>query len=595
MPTVLPPNNGADGPGFNPWDDNNRNKIELLPIVINTPSGDFTFELPAYYAGAFEALDSLSSDEVKKDFEEALANYEKTNESIFFNDTLVSTEEIEVHTNDSGGNYLLFFALENFSNPELKLTDKQKEQIKKECAEIYFINEFSGPAKDIHKANAYFLLLCKLLSIQEKADKIPDSNPLATEHKELVDKMVSNYIGSMDILNDMSEISILPRKHFESLIKSDMPSGLQKRLWEIVTPSRWKNRTRQFAETISKARIETLQSNSVAKDAKLTQQLFEKLTRLENAIKPNTKVKRNLWENPFESLVSALEGKETVVYIANGPFKGGINDLEQNEAPNILRFQIQFLKKAAEKGFKNWILTGAFTTTLATICGNLKNTGDELSLVELKEKVEMFLDPIQNKSDEDLRDFMLLDKRKKVSNTFNHAITFVNAIRKISANSDLKIKLFQHANDDAEMFTEWLNSDEEKKLVFGENLIYPTSNELFILHSNLTEDTNDRFYIAEGIANKTKDVANQGGYGWGKDKSNSVCIPIEGNDDILALRSDEDLFHYENHSTQVCSASEKSYDFMIITKEGGNDDGNDEVEVFDSGPTVRSSGPLITV
>lgn len=593
MTIVLPPS-GADGPGFNPWDDRNRDNVEFLPVAIKTPSGDFSFDLPTYYAGFFDIFDfDIPFSEMKEELRERLDSAHEHDESIF-NQADDSDGELNIEFSDPTGNQFTFFVLENFSNPELELSEIDREKIREELRITLFINEFGGPAKDINKANAYFVFLCKLLATQEMAEQISLENPLIDEHKELLDIVISNFVGSMEYAQSMSEIRVLPRKHFESLIKSDMPSGIKKKLWEIVQLTNWQGRVAQFGRNLSEAKKESLTSEAIVKDAKLAQQTFEKLTKLEGILKPNTGNKRKYWEYPLASLLSAIKEKKTLVYIPEGPFKGFKNDVDSAPSPNTLKVQLRFLRESAEMGFNNWLLSGPFIGLLDSVCTNLLNTQEEISLYDFKQSISKFLDPNQNKSDEDIRDLLFLDKSKKRSNTFRHGINFINEVRKITKEFNIRTSIFQTAFDEREVVDNWLDDENSKRLSFGENIGILMEDSIFIVHTAIYEkSSDDGFSIMGGIPYKVKSLASLDGYGWGKDKSKSVCIPIEGNTELLELKTLEDLNGGDAYSTQIAPDFEKNFDFMIVTNEGKDSNGDDEVKAYDPSPKVKSSGPLV--
>lgn len=592
--TILPPDD-TNGPRFNPWNKKYRDKVQLIPVPIKTATGNFSLDLPTYYAGYFDYFDEFSFHNLKIELRERLENINRGMHQNVFGQAYYEGEIVDVGENDPIGNLILFTVLEDFSSLDLEISEDEKKLLKKEILGIMFLNEFQGPNSDIYKADSYFALFCKILAVEEKVNLLHPDTPGLDEHKELVDGIISNYIGSMELANKFSEICVLPRNHFEELIRNDFPKPIRNRLWQLLQPNEWDRRASVFRENIAGTRNEILEqadSHRIAQNAKELHQLEEKFSTLQSMIEPNSKSKREIWESPFESICTSFKNKKNIVYVTGEPFRGGLIEIGNQSGSKIADLQIKFLEEIAKQGFKDWVLTGSFIDSFSSISEYLRNSVNAKSAYEIKECVGKFLSLDSNKLITNIRGFLPIERREDEPNVITVAINYINEIRRIVEENKINVTLFECSNDDNKIFCTFLLGENKKRLFFGAHIDIEFEDALYILHSNSYKDRFDDFHILSGIPYVSKILAERHGYGWGKD--GSISVQIEGNKDLLSLENLEIIPEGQEASTKICSDSDRRFNFLIVTDESAKDDDGDVLnEIYDPNPGVRNDSPLI--
>jgi hypothetical protein len=568
----------------------------LKEITLNTNTGSFSINLAErdarYFNQLFSPLDfSATKIEIKDRFQKLIDA-----DSDFFD-----SDSLGLSTTSS--DKLYFFLLENYSNPELDLTNEERVCAQEEVENYLFYSQFQGGSSDLNKTNAYFALLVYLLSIQEKVESNPTpNNPIKAEHEALLEDAISLYIHSLQI-NDLSEESSeLARDDFENILIANfqtIPQSLIRKVAEILKPEKWASYEMQGERIREESRInlievEVANGSQVAFEARKQTELGKKLTRVQEAITPNdsivlgNKTRFDFWRNPIDNLIEELKEKEVISYAFLESFPAS----NSTERPTTLDFQINFIKAATSKGFNDLFFSGPFTQSIYFLHNWLKNEGKPISMVKLRKGLEDFL----NEKDRifDLRASICLPNLTEPEH-IQHVISFWEDVKSAISNKNTKVTIYNPITENDELIAAWLKgvSPENKKLCMSQGLIIdPSLNTGFIAHLEHADIYDyEEFLVLQSLPYSAFEVSRTSGWG----KHSTVCIPTDSNNDLITLSKEEDLPIGEESTISVCEETDKFVDFVLVTfreeGDGGNEKLSEKPSPFEYAP---SGGPMVT-
>ena len=326
-----------------------------------------------------------------REYERRINDNSKLNSDVYF-DSVFDLEE-----KHGDNKFLLFYVLENYSNPEFCLDEEEREILKSHLVHFNFDGIMGSGEEDYLNSALYLLVRLTLIEAKLKQDsEVRDTN-LVEEHLELIDDLKSMVVYFVD--HDFREGDIsgfFPDYFYQTLCDLAADNKpLREYTSKVLNLDNWTEIARRGDEVLEGDKKLTKSSLiEIDIDPDVYRARFESkqlqndnINDLQGIVYPNTALKEMAWSHHGKYLKLLASKTDTVV------FETGLmlnDDYTGDELPDFSLVHLDFLKSLIDTGYNRIAVeTGIYLLPLVDLSVKAK---DPKSLDEITRTVQDIFD-----------------------------------------------------------------------------------------------------------------------------------------------------------------------------------------------------------
>ncbi|MBI3333009.1 MAG: hypothetical protein HYZ93_02835 [Candidatus Omnitrophica bacterium] len=489
---------------------------------------------------------------------------------------------------------IFFWIPENFSNPNLDLTDSERALLSGQIQYELFnppsmslssLGIFSVLESQDLGLEGWWYLLVRLLVLEQRLEQASPVTRRIEEHLDLVRMLYRVALAEFFLGFTSGWLSLDPKDYYEkrlielSRVQPALRPVIGRLLqnWEAWTPKDmdevWALELSLMSTEEEPDSFEPPSSAEVVKEAEEGKKLALKLLLLQNVVTPRSEETQKAWDYPIRTLVERAASSDTLFLRSTI----SIDDRFKKDAlPNGWLFQLDLIDHLADSGFKRWALTDSENYSEA-IQRWAMSLGDRRPLQEFIRLIQEYLEGPGAVS---LRTFLALPKEQEPPSV-TVSLKFWEEIWRLRRRHHAEVKLFlglpllQEAS-----FQQWMRQGEGKRIILAEwsslslwsgylhgqkVLIVDQSPALeqyrYILHP---------FIFSRAVRYVSYRIGES--RGWGDHRS--AGIPMRGNESFPQLfERGDDLWSWKDRSSWMDEYRDR-VDFLVVSAE--SDEGEQE-------------------